>query len=41
MPITPTRIVSLRAAGTCFAVELTEPAPRPTTSLAATAPVRP
>ncbi|MFG3023175.1 alpha-galactosidase [Streptomyces sp. NPDC048254] len=28
MPTTPARIVSLRAAGTCFAVELTEPVPR-------------
>ncbi|WHX17214.1 alpha-galactosidase [Streptomyces malaysiensis subsp. malaysiensis] len=28
MPATPARIVSLRAAGTCFAVELTEPVPR-------------
>ncbi|WP_329529873.1 hypothetical protein OG568_01165 [Streptomyces sp. NBC_01450] len=30
MRTTPTRIVSLSAAGTCYAVELTEPAPRPT-----------
>ncbi|WP_033279743.1 alpha-galactosidase [Streptomyces sp. NRRL F-525] len=28
MPATPSRIVSLRAAGTCLAVELTEPVPR-------------
>ena len=28
MPTTPARIVTLRAAGTCFAVELTEPVPR-------------
>jgi alpha-galactosidase len=28
MPTTPARTVSLRAAGTCFAVELTEPVPR-------------
>jgi alpha-galactosidase len=28
MPSSPARIVTLRAAGTCFAVELTEPVPR-------------